>query len=76
MCPGGRRCRSASTHYIGDWLAQHRNVTFHYSEMHPDKAAHGRRRSPRRWRTRTNCRALSTSARMSPAFGSGSRMRS
>src|SRR5277367_162094 len=25
----------ASTHYIGDWLAQHRNVTFHYSEMHP-----------------------------------------
>jgi hypothetical protein len=32
----------ASTYYIGDWLAQHRNVTFHYSEMHPDKAAHGK----------------------------------
>jgi len=29
-----------SPHYIGDWLADHRNVTFHYSEIHPDKAAH------------------------------------
>jgi len=31
-----------SPHYVGDWLGQHRNVTFHYSEMHPDKAAHGK----------------------------------
>lgn len=30
-----------SSHYHGDWLADHRNVTFHYPEMHPDKAAHG-----------------------------------
>jgi hypothetical protein len=30
-----------SPHYHGDWLANHRNVTFHYPEMHPDKAAHG-----------------------------------
>ncbi len=28
--------------YHGDWLADHRNVTFHYPEMHPDKAEHGR----------------------------------
>jgi hypothetical protein len=32
----------ASAHYVGDWLRDHRNVTFHYSEMHPDKAAHGK----------------------------------
>lgn len=32
----------SSTHYVGDWLRDHRNVTFHYSEMHPDKAAHGK----------------------------------
>jgi hypothetical protein len=31
-----------SAHYHGDWLADHRNVTFHYPEMHPDKAEHGR----------------------------------
>lgn len=31
-----------SGHYLGDWLADHRNVTFHYPEMHPDKAAHGK----------------------------------
>jgi hypothetical protein len=31
----------ASPHYQGDWLADHRNVTFHYAELHPDKAAHG-----------------------------------
>jgi hypothetical protein len=33
--------KPGSPHYIGDWLAKHRNVTFHYSEMHPYKAAHG-----------------------------------
>ena len=27
--------------YLGDWLADHRNVTFHYPEMHPEAAAHG-----------------------------------
>jgi hypothetical protein len=32
----------SSTHYVGDWLRDHRNVTFHYSEMHPEKAAHGK----------------------------------
>jgi hypothetical protein len=32
---------SGSPHYHGDWLADHRNVTFHYPEMHPDKAEHG-----------------------------------
>lgn len=31
----------ASPHYHGDWLADHRNVTFHYPEMHPEKAKHG-----------------------------------
>lgn len=31
-----------SAYYVGDWLEGHRNVTFHYSEMHPDKAAHGK----------------------------------
>jgi hypothetical protein len=30
-----------SAHYHGDWLADHRNVTFHYPEMHPDKAEQG-----------------------------------
>lgn len=30
-----------SPHYHGDWLADHRNVTFHYPEMHPEKAEHG-----------------------------------
>jgi hypothetical protein len=30
-----------SPHYHGDWLADHRNVTFHYPVMHPQKAAHG-----------------------------------
>lgn len=29
-----------SPRYHGDWLADHRNVTFHYPEMHPQKAAH------------------------------------
>jgi hypothetical protein len=33
--------KPGSPHYISDWLENHRNVTFHYSEMHPDKAAHG-----------------------------------
>jgi hypothetical protein len=32
----------ASEHYHGDWLTDHRNVTFHYPEMHPEKAQHGR----------------------------------
>jgi hypothetical protein len=31
-----------SPHYHGDWLTDHRNVTFHYPEMHPAKAAHGK----------------------------------
>jgi hypothetical protein len=31
-----------SPHYHGDWLTDHRNVTFHYPETHPDKAAHGK----------------------------------
>jgi hypothetical protein len=31
-----------SAHYHGDWLVDHRNVTFHYPEMHPDKAKHGK----------------------------------
>jgi hypothetical protein len=30
-----------SEHYIGDWAEPHRNVTFHYPEMHPAKAEHG-----------------------------------
>jgi hypothetical protein len=28
--------------YIGDWVEPHRNVTFHYPEMHPQKAEHGK----------------------------------
>lgn len=31
----------SSPAYHGDWLADHRNVTFHYPEMHPEKAQHG-----------------------------------
>lgn len=31
---------SASEHYLGDWIEPHRNVTFHYAEMHPQKAEH------------------------------------
>jgi hypothetical protein len=31
----------ASPRYLGDWLVAHRNVTFHYPEMHADKAKHG-----------------------------------
>lgn len=30
-----------SPHYHGEWLTDHRNITFHYPEMHPDKAGHG-----------------------------------
>jgi hypothetical protein len=33
-----------SAHYVGGWLADHRNLTFHYSEMHPAKAARGTER--------------------------------
>jgi hypothetical protein len=28
-----------SPHYLGDWLEEHRNGTFHYREMHPGAAA-------------------------------------
>jgi hypothetical protein len=31
-----------SPHYLGPWLEGHRNVTFHYAEMHPLKAEHGK----------------------------------
>jgi hypothetical protein len=30
-----------SEHYLGDWLTDHRNVTFHYPKMHPEAAEHG-----------------------------------
>jgi hypothetical protein len=30
-----------SEHYLGEWAEPHRNVTFHYPEMHPAKAEHG-----------------------------------
>jgi hypothetical protein len=33
---------SKSPVYHGDWLDANRNVTFHYPEMHPEKAAHGK----------------------------------
>ncbi len=33
-----------SPHYVGKWVAEHRNVTFHYSQMHPEKAARGAER--------------------------------
>lgn len=36
---GGRDPRSA--HYQGSWLTDHRNLTFHYPAMHPQKATHG-----------------------------------
>ena len=32
---------SRSKWYLGDWVEDHRNVTFHYPKMHPDKAAAG-----------------------------------
>ena len=32
---------SASPHYLGNWLKDHRNVTHHYPKMHPDAAHHG-----------------------------------
>ena len=28
--------------YLGDWIARHRNVTFHYPEIHPAKAEAGK----------------------------------
>lgn len=31
-----------SEHYVGDWLADHRHVTFHYARMHPDRAESGK----------------------------------
>jgi hypothetical protein len=33
---------SHSEWYLGDWIEDHRNVTFHYPEMHPAKAAAGK----------------------------------
>jgi hypothetical protein len=30
-----------SPHFHGEWLANHRNVTFHYPKMHPEAFAHG-----------------------------------
>jgi hypothetical protein len=30
-----------SQHYVGAWLEPHRHVTFHYAEMHPEKAERG-----------------------------------
>jgi len=33
---------AASAHYLGDWIGRHRHVTFHYPEMHPEKAEHGK----------------------------------
>jgi hypothetical protein len=42
----GDRIRGAvdpgSEHYLGDWAEPHRNVIFHYPEMHPEKAQHGK----------------------------------
>lgn len=35
-------CDAKSAFYLGDWIEGHRNVTFHYSEMHPERAAAGR----------------------------------
>ena len=29
-----------SPRFLGEWLEEHRNVTFHYAEMHPEAAAH------------------------------------
>lgn len=64
-----------SPHYLGDWFADHRNVTFHYPEMHPDKAADGRR-STRRSRRPLSWKARSRPATTSEACGSASPMRS
>ncbi|MGI9019739.1 MAG: hypothetical protein ACR2G3_03390 [Solirubrobacterales bacterium] len=27
--------------YLGDWLVEHRHITFHYAAIHPDKVEHG-----------------------------------
>jgi hypothetical protein len=35
---GGLNARSA--HYLGKWIKDHRNVTFHYPELNADAAAH------------------------------------
>ena len=32
---------STSEHDLGDWLGDHRNVSFHYPVMHPERAAAG-----------------------------------
>ena len=32
----------SSGEYVGEWIEKHRNVTFHYSEMHPERAAAGK----------------------------------
>jgi hypothetical protein len=33
---------SASAHYLGDWLEDHRNVTHNYPKMHPAAVEHGK----------------------------------
>jgi hypothetical protein len=38
---------SRSAHYLGAWVEEHRNVTFHYPTLHPEKARAGRERSLR-----------------------------
>ena len=35
-------CDAKSEFYVGEWIENHRNVTFHYSDMHPERAAAGR----------------------------------
>jgi hypothetical protein len=32
----------SSTEYVGEWIENHRNVTFHYSQLHPERAAAGK----------------------------------
>jgi hypothetical protein len=35
-------CDPESKFYLGAWVQNHRNVTFHYSQMHPERAAAGK----------------------------------
>jgi hypothetical protein len=59
-----------SPHYHGDWLADHRNVTFHYPEMHPDKAKHCQEKSRRHSRRHPGWSRQSNLATISAACAS------
>jgi hypothetical protein len=54
-----------ATEYLGRWLTDHRNLTFHYAEMHPDRVRRG---------LHAVAKALAETAPIDTALGSGSRI--